>query len=52
MSHATSQPHRAVPTEMRVLVAPGGTLQAERRDGEPAAVPFVLAQGLVSSRRF
>ena len=46
MRHAASQPSRGAPTEMRISVAPGITLHVERRDGDPAAVPFVLVHGL------
>jgi len=36
---------------MRIPVAPGITLHVERRDGDPAAVPFVLVHGLASNLR-
>ncbi len=36
---------------LRVPVAPGVALYAERRDGDPAAVPFVLVHGLASNLR-
>lgn len=39
------------PAELRVPVAPGVTLYAERRDGDPAATPFVLVHGLASNLR-
>lgn len=51
MSHTASRPRRDAPTEMRVPVAPGVTLHVERRDGDPAAVPFVLVHGLASNLR-
>ncbi len=51
MSHAASQPRRGAPTAMRIPVAPGITLHVERRDGDPAAVPFVLVHGLASNLR-
>ena len=51
MSHAASQPSRGAPTEMRISVAPGITLHVERRDGDPAAAPFVLVHGLASNLR-
>ena len=51
MSHAASQPRRGVPAEMRIAVGPGVTLHVERRDGDPAAVPFVLVHGLASNLR-
>ena len=51
MSHAASQPSRGMPIAMRVPVAPGITLHVERRDGDPAAVPFVLVHGLASNLR-
>src|SRR6059036_1134110 len=37
--------------ESRVQVAPGVSLHVERRDGDPAAVPFVLVHGLASNLR-
>src|SRR5881409_4348443 len=37
--------------ESRVLVAPGVSLHVERRDGDPAAAPFVLVHGLASNLR-
>src|SRR5262245_31388688 len=37
--------------EVRVAVAPGVTLYAERRDGTPGAAPFVLVHGLASNLR-
>jgi len=42
----------AVPfAELQVPVAPGVALYAERRDGAPAAIPFVLVHGLASNLR-
>src|SRR5262245_65155259 len=38
-------------TPLRVPVAPGVTLYAERRDGDPAAIPFLLVHGLASNLR-
>src|SRR5262249_39655168 len=37
--------------ELRVPVATGIELHAERREGEPSAVPFVLVHGLASNLR-
>lgn len=39
------------PTELRVPVAPGVALRAERREGHAAATPFVLVHGLASNLR-
>ena len=56
MTEAADQPDRAradraTVAELRVPVAPGVTLHAERRDGDPAAMPFVLVHGLASNLR-
>jgi pimeloyl-ACP methyl ester carboxylesterase len=42
---------RAAPEELRVPVAPGVTLHVEQRQGDPAALPFVLVHGLASNLR-
>jgi pimeloyl-ACP methyl ester carboxylesterase len=39
------------PREGRVRVAPGVALHVERREGDPAAAPFVLVHGLASNLR-
>src|SRR5215510_6504983 len=51
MSHADSQPRRDTPVELRVPVAPDVTLHAERYEGDPALMPFVLVHGLASNLR-
>ena len=51
MTEAARQPDRATVAELRVPVAPGVALHAERRDGDPAAMPFVLVHGLASNLR-
>jgi pimeloyl-ACP methyl ester carboxylesterase len=51
MTEAARQPDPATVTELRVPVAPGVALHAERRDGDPAAMPFVLVHGLASNLR-
>ena len=51
MTEAARQPGRATVAELRVPVAPGVTLHAERREGDPAAMPFVLVHGLASNLR-
>jgi len=51
MSQPAESPQTATPTELRVPVAPGVTLHVERREGDPAAVPFVLVHGLASNLR-
>jgi pimeloyl-ACP methyl ester carboxylesterase len=51
MTEAAHQPDRATVAELRVPVAPGVALHAERRDGDPAAMPFVLVHGLASNLR-
>jgi pimeloyl-ACP methyl ester carboxylesterase len=51
MSDSASHAQAGAPTEMRVPVAPGVTLHVERRDGDPAAAPFVLVHGLASNLR-
>src|SRR5512144_2930713 len=53
-AHGMSQPDRprqSAATATKVPVAPGVTLYAERREGDPAAVPFVLVHGLASNLR-
>lgn len=47
----TSPTARPGATAMKVPVAPGVSLYAERREGDPAAVPFVLVHGLASNLR-
>ncbi len=39
------------PIELRIPVAEGVSLHVERRDGDPAALPFVLVHGLASNLR-
>jgi hypothetical protein len=51
MSHASGRPRLATPTEMRVPAAPGVSLHVERRDGDPAALAFILVHGLASNLR-
>jgi pimeloyl-ACP methyl ester carboxylesterase len=51
MSHIANPRRGSTPIELRVPVAPGVTLHVERRDGDPAAVPFVLVHGLASNLR-
>jgi len=51
MSESPSQARHDTPTEMRVPVAPDVSLHVERRDGDPAAMPFVLVHGLASNLR-
>ena len=51
MSQTASQPRPGAPAEIRVPVAPGVALHAERRDGHPEALPFVLVHGLASNLR-
>src|SRR5262245_19515354 len=41
----------SAPAELRVPVAPGVSLHAERRDGDPGLLPFVLVHGLASNLR-
>jgi len=45
------RPAQSAVTPVRVPVEPGVTLYAERRDGDPTAVPFVLVHGLASNLR-
>ena len=53
MSESPSQARHDTPTEMRVPVAPGVSLHVERRDGDPAAMPFVYtAQRSVKIHRY
>ena len=49
MSEPESQPAAVIP--LRVPVAAGVELYAERRDGVPSALPFVLVHGLASNLR-
>ena len=51
MDHTESQSRRETVAELRVPVAAGVALHVERRDGNPAAVPFVLVHGLASNLR-
>lgn len=51
MSRASSERSPGAPAELRVPVAPGVTLHVERRDGDPASLPFVLVHGLASNLR-
>jgi pimeloyl-ACP methyl ester carboxylesterase len=51
MTETARQPDRETVAELRVPVAPGVELHAERRDGDPAAMPFVLVHGLASNLR-
>ena len=44
-------PEAGAAREVRVRVAPGVELYAERRDGDPGATPFVLVHGLASNLR-
>src|SRR5262245_10735193 len=50
MNEIARQAH-GEPVEMRVPVAPDVALHVERRDGDPAALPFVLVHGLASNLR-
>ena len=47
----TDRPVQSTVQALRVPVAPGVALYAERRDGDPAAAPFVLVHGLASNLR-
>ena len=47
----TDRPVQSAVQALQVPVAPGVALYAERRDGDPAAVPFVLVHGLASNLR-
>jgi pimeloyl-ACP methyl ester carboxylesterase len=51
MSESASPSRPDAPIPMRVPVAPGATLHVERREGDPAAIPFVLVHGLASNLR-
>ncbi len=51
MTEAARQPDRPTAAELTVPVAPGVMLYAERRNGDPAAMPFVLVHGLASNLR-
>ena len=51
MSQTAKPAQHRPPTELRITVAPGVALHVERRDGDPAAVPFVLLHGLASNLR-
>jgi len=51
MSHADSQPRRETRIELRVPVAPDVALHAERYEGDPALMPFMLVHGLASNLR-
>src|SRR4029077_12523058 len=51
MSHADREPHRETPIELRVPVAPDVALHAERYEGDPAHMPFMLVHGLASNLR-
>src|SRR5262252_5842154 len=51
MSHSDRSPLTSDVIEMRVPVAPGVTAYVERRNGDPAAIPFVLVHGLASNLR-
>jgi pimeloyl-ACP methyl ester carboxylesterase len=51
MSQAESERRPAGAGEMRIPVSPGIELHVERRDGDPAAIPFVLVHGLASNLR-
>jgi pimeloyl-ACP methyl ester carboxylesterase len=51
MSESASQSRPDAATELRVPVAPGVTVHVERREGDPAAIPFVLVHGLASNLR-
>ena len=51
MSHPVNQPRPDAPLVMRVPVAPDVALHVERRDGDAAAIPFVLIHGLASNLR-
>ena len=51
MSHADSPPRREPPVELRVPVAPDVALHAERYEGDPSLMPFVLVHGLASNLR-
>ena len=47
----TDRPLPSTVTPLRIPVAPDVTLYAERREGDPAAAPFVLVHGLASNLR-
>jgi pimeloyl-ACP methyl ester carboxylesterase len=47
----SEQTEPSSPVELRVPVAEGVSLHAERRDGDPAVRPFVLVHGLASNLR-
>jgi pimeloyl-ACP methyl ester carboxylesterase len=51
MNHPESQPPQGSHAELRIPVAPDVLLHVERRDGDPAATPFVLIHGLASNLR-
>jgi len=51
MSQHAIRPQRGAHTELRVPVAPDIALHVERREGDPAVVPFVLVHGLASNLR-
>jgi pimeloyl-ACP methyl ester carboxylesterase len=51
MTHPESQPAPASHAALRVPVAPDVSLHVERRDGDPAAAPFLLVHGLASNLR-
>jgi len=51
MSPADRSPAPSDVNEMRVPVVPGVTAHVERRNGDPAATPFVLVHGLASNLR-
>src|SRR5262245_45473360 len=51
MSHAESKSNEGSAIELRIEVAPDVGLHVERREGDPAATPFVLVHGLASNLR-
>jgi pimeloyl-ACP methyl ester carboxylesterase len=51
MSQPAESPRAVAPVERRVPVAPDVALHVERREGDAAAVPFVLVHGLASNLR-
>ena len=51
MSESASPSRPDAPIELRVPVAPGVTVHVERREGDPAVMPFVLVHGLASNLR-
>src|SRR5262245_40389584 len=46
MSHSERKSNKGSATELRIEVAPDVGLHVERREGDPAATPFVLVHGL------